>query len=400
MTTPETQQHILTVTQLNRFIRNWLEQDMGTIQVEGEISNLTQAASGHCYFTLKDSSAQLRCVFFRNRHFTNQTPPQNGQLIIAQGKLSLYEARGDYQLIIDVIEEAGVGELYRAFQLLKTKLAALGLFDAERKKPIPSIPHCIGIVTSPKGAALHDIMTTITRRYPLAQTRLYPSDVQGAQAASQLIQAIAQANHDAQCDVIILARGGGSMEDLWSFNHEALAHAIANSQIPIVSGIGHETDFTIADFVADFRAATPTGAAEQVTPDWKKLEQQFQTLGERLRLAMMRFLKEKQQQLAYEAQKIGSPKRLIETHEQTLDYLTRQLNQLMTFFMTQKKHSLSALIQSLESHSPLATLARGYAVATKEHKLLFTTENLAINDTIDVQLARGQLTCTINKILP
>ncbi len=400
MTTPTTQQHILTVTQLNRFIRNWLEQDMGTIHVEGEISNLTQAASGHCYFTLKDTSAQLRCVFFRNRHFTNQAPPKNGQLIIAQGKLSLYEARGDYQLIIDVIEEAGVGELYRAFQLLKTKLAALGLFDAERKKPIPSIPHCIGIVTSPKGAALHDIMTTITRRYPLAQTRLYPSDVQGAQATSQLIQAIAQANHDAQCDVIILARGGGSMEDLWSFNHEALAHAIANSQIPIVSGIGHETDFTIADFVADFRAATPTAAAEQVTPDWKKLEQQFQTLGERLRLAMMRFLREKQQQLTYEAQKIGSPKRLIETHEQTLDYLTRQLNQLMTFFMTQKKHTLSALIQSLESHSPLATLARGYAVATKEHKLLFTTENLAINDTIDVQLARGQLTCTINKILP
>ena len=399
MTDIATQRPILTVTQLNRFVRNWLEQDMGIVRIEGEVSNATQASSGHCYFTLKDTGAQLRCVFFRNRHtvHSNQAP-KNGQLILAQGRLSLYEARGDYQLIVDTIEEAGLGELYRAYQLLKTKLAAEGLFDPQRKKPFPTIPTCIGIITSPTGAALHDISTTLARRYPLAPTILYPSEVQCALAAPQLILAIERANQEKRCDVIILARGGGSLEDLWPFNNEALAYAIAKSVIPIVSGVGHETDFTIADFVADHRAATPTAAAEHVTPHWQQLHAQFQTMEKRLLQAITRLMQQKQIRLTHDLQKLASPKRLIHTHWQTLDYLTRQLHQSINRFIMQKKHALSLASLALDSLSPLATLARGYAIATCRDHVLFSPDNLQLGDPIHVQLAKGHLLCEVTSL--
>jgi exodeoxyribonuclease VII large subunit len=389
------QNQVLTVTQLNRAIRNWLECDIGAVCVEGEISNLIQAASGHCYFTLKDTSAQLKCVFFKNRY--TKKPPQNGQLVLAKGRLSLYEARGDYQLIIDNIEEAGLGELYRAFIVLKEKLTAAGLFDLERKKPIPMISNCIGIITSSKGAALQDIMTTIRRRYPLASTILYPSDVQGSQAATQLIRAIEKANQEQHCDVLILARGGGSLEDLWPFNHEELAYTIAKSYIPIVSGIGHETDFTIADFVADYRAATPTAAAEKVTPQWQQLHEQFHTLEKRLLTAMQRVLQQKQQRLKYAMQQVASPKQLIQKHEQNVDYLTRQLHQTLTNLMMQKKHTLHCATLALDSLSPLATLTRGYAVATHEGQVLLKASEVALNTIIQVRLAEGSLQCKVMK---
>ena len=391
-----TQRTVLTVSQLNRFVRNWLEQDMGLVCIEGEVSNATQATSGHCYFTLKDANAQLRCVFFRNRHTSSSHhAPKNGQLILAQGKLSLYEARGDYQLIVETIEDAGLGDLYRAFQLLKTKLATEGLFEASRKKTLPTIPNCIGIITSPTGAALHDITTTLARRYPIAPTVLYPSDVQGAQAATQLVRAIERANQENRCDVLILARGGGSLEDLWPFNSEALAYAITKSSIPIVSGEGHETDFTIADFVADHRAATPTAAAERVTPHWQQLHAQFQAMERRIQSAIVRFIQQKQLRLTHDIQKIASPKRLIHAHWQTMDYLTRQLHQAMNRLLTQKRHAAHLAALALEAMSPLATLARGYAIATCHDHVLLNRDDAQLGDLIHIQLAKGVLLCEV-----
>jgi exodeoxyribonuclease VII large subunit len=396
MIPPTSQRSIFTVSQLNRFIRNWLEQDMGLVHIEGEISNATQASSGHCYFTLKDSTAQLRCVFFKNRHTTGtKYTPTNGQLVIAQGKLSLYEARGDYQLIVETLEEAGIGDLFRAFQLLKTKLAAEGLFDASRKKSIPSIPQCIGIITSSSGAALHDIATTLARRYPLAPTVLYASDVQGAQAALQLIQAIERANQENRCDVLILARGGGSLEDLWPFNNEQLAHSIANSKIPIVTGIGHETDFTIADFVADYRAATPTAAAEKVTPHWQQLHELFQRLEQRLQTAIQHLFQQKKLNLAHCIQQLSSPKRLIHTHWQTIDYLTRRLSQSMQQQLTQKQHAVRLAAIALDSLSPLATLARGYAIASHRGVVIKSNLDVVPGDSINLQLKQGTLMCEV-----
>ena len=368
----------LTVTQLNRFIRQWLEQDLGEVRVEGEISNATHAASGHCYFTLKDAHAQLRCVYFRNRkRLTTPFVPANGQYVLIKGMLSIYEARGDYQLIVEDISEAGLGPLHQAFLQLKAKLNAAGLFDIERKQSIPTLPRCIGIITSPKGAALHDILTTLKRRYPLAKTKLYPCEVQGNQASLQLINAVTEANQQPQCDVLIMARGGGSLEDLWPFNNEQLAYAIAQSTIPIVTGIGHQTDFTIADFVADFRAATPTAAAEKVTPDWTQLLQLFQHLKERLKQSMQRTLR---------------------AHWQNLDYLTRQLQQLSQRHLTQKKHELMLLTEALDRLSPTATLLRGYAIVTHQNTVVLDAHRLQCGDTIHLELARGQLTCLVSSI--
>ena len=432
---------ILTVSQLNRHVRTYLEYEMGEVSVEGEISNLSKPASGHFYFTLKDATAQVRCVYFRNRHVgAAGHGVQNGQQVVARGKLSLYEARGDYQLIVEQLDEAGQGDLYRQFELLKVKLAALGLFDAARKQPIPRIPDCIGVITSATGAALHDILTTLGRRFPLIPVIVYPSDVQGKQAAPQLVKALQRANSENRCDVLILARGGGSIEDLWAFNDEQLAHAMANSHIPIVSGVGHETDFTIADFVADLRAATPTAAAEAVVPDGLDLLARLQMIQASLVSAISRFIKHKQLLLNHEVQKIASPGRLINTHWQTLDYLERHLHRAQGQLLAQKKHRLHLSIIRLEAKhpglllqqarvrvqnleinliqkmdvkitqfrqhfmqqlvtlhavSPLATLDRGYAIATYRKKVLLDSQQVKAGDVIDVRLARGALVCEV-----
>ena len=407
---------VLTVSQLNRHVRTYLEHEMGEICVAGEISNFIKPASGHFYFTLKDAGAQIKCVYFRNRHASGATSAfQNGQQVLANGKLSLYEARGDYQLIVDQLKDAGQGDLYRQFEALKLKLAALGLFDAARKKSLPRLPGCIGIITSRSGAALQDMLTTLARRFPLIPIQLYASDVQGKQAPLQLIQALQRANLDARCDVLILARGGGSMEDLWAFNDEHLAYAIANSRIPIVSGIGHETDFTIADFVADVRAATPTAAAETVTPDWLDLMARLNLIQASLMTAISRYIQHKRLLLTHQIQTIASPGRLIRTHWQTLDALDRQLHRAMHQALTQKQHRFCLAITriqachpgllyqqaqwrvrrleadlmqamrtmlaerkqrfitqlaTLQAVSPLATLDRGYALATFKHQVL------------------------------
>ena len=393
-----TERPILSVTQLNRLVRNWLENDLGVMRIEGEVSNVTSASSGHCYFTLKDTTAQLRCAFFRNRYnLHTHTAPLHGQSIVAQGKLSVYEARGDYQLIVESITTAGIGELFRLYVALKAKLQAAGLFDPSRKKSLPRLPHCIGIITSAHGAALHDIMTTIQRRYPLAATRLYPSDVQGTQAAAQLIKAIQTANREQACDVLILARGGGSLEDLWPFNDEALAYAIVESALPIVSGVGHETDFTIADFVADLRAATPTAAAEAVTPDWPQFVAQFHLLNTRLLTAMQRLLERLRQQHRQLNQRLSAPWRVIESHWQNLDHLQRHLMQIMQQLLTQKQHALELAVLNLHTLSPLATLSRGYAIATHYEHVLLSSHQVNLGDSIQLQLALGQLRCRVEE---
>lgn len=435
---------ILTVTQLNRQIRVFLEHEVGEVCVEGEISTISKPSSGHFYFTLKDASAQIRCVFFRSRkNEDTDNILQTGQQVIATGQLSLYEARGDYQLIVNTLEAAGQGDLYRQFEQLKEKLRARGLFEQERKKTIPLFPQIIGIITSSSGAALHDILTTLARRYPLAQVLIYPSDVQGKQAVFQLMMAIQQANQDMRANVLILARGGGSIEDLWPFNDEQLAYAIAESQIPIVCGVGHETDFTIADFVADLRAATPTAAAEAVSPNQIELTALFHSLQHRLQNAIQRFLIQKQLHLRHQSQKLSSPQQLIQSYWQTLDYRMNQLNQamqqqirysqhqfqmlltrfnassplqlfqqkqnrtqslsrqLVSFIQTiyQQYHAkLQMLLGKLDIVSPLATLERGYAIVMYGDNVLLRSKDVNIGNAVNIQLGQGKLICEVQHV--
>ena len=438
-----TSRQVLTVTQLNRQVRSWLEHEMGLISVEGELSNLSKPTSGHFYFTLKDATAQLRCVYFRNRH-EHTHPLQNGQQVLVNGHLSLYEARGDYQLIVEQLQDAGEGDLFQQFEQLKTKLAALGLFETSRKRTLPRFPTCIGVVTSASGAALRDILTTLNRRFPIAHVIIYASEVQGKQAAPQLIHAINLANQDKRCEVLILARGGGSIEDLWAFNDEQLAHTIANSAIPTVSGVGHETDTTIADFVADLRAATPTAAAEATTPNALDLLSFFQTMEKQLQRAILRYMQHQQLRLGHQLQKLTSPRQLIISHWQSLDYLKNHLRHALQQLVMKKKATLqhtavrleaknpvlllqqaktqlqqleNALIQQATSNittlkqaftnqlatlhavSPLATLHRGYAIATCNNSILFNSQQVQLGSRIEVRLAKGSFTSeVINKV--
>ena len=441
-----TQTPVLSVSQLNRQVRSWLEHEMGIVNVEGEISNLSKPASGHFYFTLKDSTAQIRCVYFRNRHSGSDfIRLQNGQQVLINGNLSLYEARGDYQLIIEQIHEAGEGDLYKTFELLKTKLMALGLFEATRKRPLPRFPHCIGVVTSASAAALRDILSTLERRFPIARVLVYTSEVQGTGAAQQLIDAINRANHDQRCDVLIVARGGGSIEDLWAFNDELLAHTIFNSGIPIVSGVGHETDFTIADFVADLRAETPTAAAVAVTPNWLELVAFLQRIETQLLTSITRFIKHQQLMLQHEAHKLTSPKQLVSSHWQSLDYLSARLQHALQqiiaknrtlihdvnhrleatnpallvqlasqrlkhlehglvqqahFKINNLKQQFLSLLATLHAVSPLATLDRGFAIATCKKKVILDSQTVTVGDVVDIRLAKGEIRAKITATSP
>ena len=285
---------VFTVSQLNRLVRQLLEQDLPAMWVEGEISNLARPASGHLYFSLKDDKAQIRCALFRGRgRETGRGPafiPANGQQVLARGRISLYEPRGDYQLIVDHLEPAGEGLLRRRLEELKRALAAEGLFDEARKQALPALPRRIGVITSPSGAAVRDILHILRRRFPAIPVVIYPVQVQGEQAKFDIVRALEIATARAECDVLILARGGGSLEDLWAFNEESVARAIADCPIPLVSGVGHEIDFTIADLVADVRAPTPSGAAELVVPDSQAWLRQIQGLEHRTALAATRVL--------------------------------------------------------------------------------------------------------------
>jgi exodeoxyribonuclease VII large subunit len=287
----QTGRNVFTVSRLNREARMLLERGFGVVWVEGELSNFSQPSSGHWYFSLKDRDAQLRCAMFRLKNAGLGFIPKAGQQVLARGRISLYEPRGDYQLIVEHLEEAGIGALRREFERLKEKLAAEGLFDVKRKRNLPRFPRRIGVVTSPSGAAIRDVLHILARRFPPASVLIYPTPVQGAVAAPAIVEALETASARAECDVLIVARGGGSLEDLWSFNDERVARAIYASSIPVVSGIGHEIDFTIADFVADARAPTPSGAAELVTPDRAAYIEALARTGERMSACIRRELR-------------------------------------------------------------------------------------------------------------
>ncbi|MGZ8221408.1 MAG: exodeoxyribonuclease VII large subunit [Methylobacter sp.] len=439
--------NIITVTQLNRETSQLLAEHFLSVLVEGELSNIAQPSSGHIYFTLKDANAQVRCAMFRTQQRRLAFKPENGKQVIVKAQVSLYEPRGDYQLIVEHIEEAGDGALRRAFDALKLKLSEQGLFDAVHKQPLPTLPAAIGVITSPSGAAIRDILTVLRRRFAAIPVIVYPVAVQGDNAKHEIARAIATANRLKQCDVIILGRGGGSLEDLWAFNEELVARAIYDSEIPIISAVGHETDFTIADFVADLRAATPSAAAEHASPDQQQWLSRFVYLESRLQQQLQRKLNQKQQALDWLTQRLqqqhpgqklarnarrmdelearlkqaihtklrhiaGSveaktaklwqhnPAVTINSHKQRQEYLSRRLIAATAHKLEQLKQRLLNSSQTLHAVSPLATLNRGYAMAINPStgEIIRSTEQISVGDKVQTRLAHGRFTSQVTDI--
>jgi len=431
---------IWSVSRLNGEIRAVLEGSFPLLWVEGEISNLATPRSGHAYFSLKDEHAQVRCALFRNRRMRLRFQPKDGDRVLVRARISLYEARGDFQLIIEHMEPAGEGALQRAFEELKARLEAEGLFDARRKLPLPAFPRCIGVVTSPTGAAVRDILQVLRRRFPGLPVIIYPTLVQGEGAAEEIAGALRLADQRKDCDLLILARGGGSLEDLWAFNDEALARTIAGLRTPVISAIGHETDFTIADFVADRRAPTPSAAAELATPDGEQLARQLEVLGGRLGRAMrgrlgtegqrlehqhhrllmlhpLRRIHEQQQRLdelgmrmeaamnnrlARHRQSLGalesrlrllSPARQLRTLAAALMRQREQLQTVMEHRLSRDRLQLEGLARELHAVSPLQTLARGYSITMEAEtgKVITRADEVAPGTRIRSRLEEGEL---------
>ncbi|HEX4300811.1 MAG TPA: exodeoxyribonuclease VII large subunit [Gammaproteobacteria bacterium] len=354
------ERRILSVSDLNRAARGLLEGGFPLLWVEGEISNLARPASGHLYFSLKDSQAQVRCALFKNRGQLLRFKPADGMKVLVRGRVSLYEPRGDYQFIAEHLEEAGHGALQRAFDELKARLAKEGLFDPALKRPLPTVPRRIGVITSPSGAALHDILTVIRRRYPLARVILYPTPVQGEGAAAKIAAMIGTASARAECEVLILARGGGSLEDLWAFNEEPVARAIRACRIPLVSGVGHEIDFTIADFTADLRAPTPSGAAELVTPDSSEWQRRLAQREEQLHRSQLRLLQDLHRRLDWCSERLRQlhPSRILRDRSQRLDELQLRLGRCARTHLRHERSRLAGLQAALYAHGPLQQLRR------------------------------------------
>ncbi len=355
------QQQIFTVTRLNSAVRMILEQDLGLVWLTGELSNLAMPSSGHWYFSLKDISAQVRCAMFKGNNRRVPFRPQDGMQVLVQARVSLYEPRGDYQLIIESMQPAGDGMLALRFEELKRRLGSEGLFDEGRKRPLPREPRAVGLVTSATGAALHDMLTVLKRRSPDLPVFIYPTQVQGSAAISQIVAAITLANRRAEVDVLIVGRGGGSLEDLWCFNEEVVARAIAGSAIPVVSAVGHEVDVTISDFAADLRAPTPSAAAELVAPDRSARAQRLLHLKQRLVQAISRRQTAASHQFALLQKRLDhqDPKRRLEQQSQRLDELSGRLQQLLNLRLHQGERRLANLELRLQARSPSTLLAAG-----------------------------------------
>ena len=430
---------VYTVSRLNQEARVLLERGLGVVWVEGELSNFTQPSSGHWYFSLKDRGAQVRCAMFRLKNTVLGFTPKAGQQVIARGRVSLYEPRGEYQLIVDTIEEAGVGALQREFERLKAKLAAEGLFASERKRALPRFPRRIAVVTSPTGAAVRDAINILARRFPPAAVLVYPTAVQGAAAAPAIVQALQLASARMDCDVLILVRGGGSLEDLWSFNDERVARAIRACALPVVTGIGHEIDFTIADFAADARAPTPSGAAELVAPDrvacleaLMRMEgrmtactrRELRVVSSRLTAVSMR-LKQAHPglRLTHQAQRLDdleqrlagavrgvlhtsrhrlsetlsrlmqrSPEHLVRECGRRAEVLRTRLEHAAEQYVSRLSHRVALADKTLNMASPLATLARGFAIVTRADGTVVTDAgSVAAGEEIEARLASGRL---------
>lgn len=444
----ETSPHgeVYTVSRLNSEVHTLLESEFPLLWVEGEVSNLARPSSGHWYFSLKDPQAQVRCAMFRNRNQYLNFKPRDGLQVLIRARISLYEARGEYQLIAEHMEEAGHGALQRAFEALKQRLAAEGLFDAAHKRPLPRFPRRVGVITSPTGAAIRDVLSVLRRRYPALPVLVYPVPVQGEGAGERIAQAIRTASQRQDCDVLILTRGGGSLEDLWAFNEEVVARAIYDCQIPLVCGVGHEIDVTIADFAADMRAPTPSAAAELVSPDAHALAQQFARQGLRLHELMAQRLRAHGQQLQWLSQRLEHrhPSQRLQQSNQRLDELERRLQRAMdlglanreqrlarltTHFsalsparrmerltdtvaglelrlraavhrrMDQSRARLEAQAGALNALSPLATLGRGYAIVRRERDgtIVRRAREVETDEQVSAQLGEGKIICRVEK---
>jgi exodeoxyribonuclease VII large subunit len=411
----------ITVSQLNRQVKTLLEKGLARLWVEGELSNIARPASGHLYFSLKDANAQIRCAFFRQRQRGPTIGLKNGDQVLAFGRVSLYEPRGDYQLIVEQVEPAGEGALKRQFEVLKKKLAAEGLFDEDRKQALPDLPERIGVITSPSGAAIRDILTVLGRRFPSIPIVIYPAAVQGEAAPGELSAALETAVRRDECDVLIIGRGGGSLEDLWAFNDEGLARAIAACPIPVISAVGHEVDFTISDFVADVRAPTPSGAAELVVPDREDWLRAINSYAARIARLGQRTLEDRGQTLDWLTRRLvqTSPQQtLLRQHERLTDMqrrlrlamrqsvaqpgpaiasLWQRLRVAGSQPIAQAQHRLQLAARGLHAVSPLATLDRGYAIVEdlESGKVLIDVNDATVGNDIRARLANGELTATV-----
>jgi exodeoxyribonuclease VII large subunit len=439
---------IYTVSRLNQEARALLEGEFPLLWVEGEVSNLSRPSSGHLYFSLKDARAQVRCALFQNRALLFRADPRNGQRILARGRVSLYEARGDFQLIVEYLEEAGAGALRQAYDALRLRLERAGWFAPERKRPLPRFPQRIGVITSPTGAALRDVLSVLRRRCPHLPVLIYPTPVQGDSAADRIAETIRLAARRRECDVLLLVRGGGSLEDLWAFNEEPVARAIFDCPIPLVAGIGHETDVTIADFAADLRAATPTAAAELASPDRLEWLRRVRLLDERLTEAWRRRLTDPRQRLDALARRLdrAQPRHRLRDRAQQLDDLDQRLRRALRNRLNQERwrlagsagqlqartpiirlrvahqrlgeweqrlleamrrrlressQGLSHLCETLHALSPLATLQRGYAIVRRrpDGVILRRASDAGVGESLDILLGQGRLECEIKAVL-
>ena len=430
---------ILSISELNKTVKGLLEKEFPFIYVEGEISNFSRPSSGHWYFTLKDEKAQIKCAMFRNQNRLVPFEPENGQQVVLYGKVTLYEGRGDFQIITTSLEVSGDGELRRSFERLKVSLQKEGFFDQKKKKAIPKFPNNIAIITSPTGAAIKDIFSVVYRRFPALGMTVIPTQVQGEEAVPQIVDAIETANKEqSSYDLILLSRGGGSLEDLWAFNTEPVAKAIFNSSIPVVSAIGHESDFTISDFVADLRAPTPSSAAEQITPDAKMIKNDISETSDRLIRAARRVTDSRQSELSHLIRRIRHPSSRLNEFSQRLDDLERrilsrisnllrikksklaerkistpiqkiqqvndrakQLSKLMSqsyaTLIKNRQASLNEKSSQLEALGPLATLKRGYAIVSDETngKIIRNSDEITEGEKLEIRLSGGALTAQV-----
>lgn len=390
---------IFSVKEINRLVRELLEQSFPSFWISGEISNFISASSGHWYFSLKDDEAQVRCTMFKNKNMAADWVPKNGEKIEAKCFIGLYEARGEYQLNIELIRHAGTGLLSEAFNQLKEKLLKEGLFETSRKKLIPPFPKSIGVITSPTGAAIEDILITLKRRSPHIPIFIYPSLVQGKEAPLAIVKAIETANIRMECDVLILARGGGSIEDLWAFNEEIVARAIVASKIPTITGVGHETDTTIADFVSDLRAPTPTGAAELVTSHTVELIKTIQVYKNQLNKVMAGIIRELMQKIDYLEKRLISPRQQIQRQKEQIHQYIQRINQSMRNAMIQYRLNIDKLKLNLDHLSPHAVLSRGYSIITNvDGQIVNNANQLKLDDKIRIQLNHGQADATISDL--
>ena len=395
---------VFSVAQISRYLKEVLASDeiLQDVWVRGEISGCKTYSSGHCYFTLKDAEAQLPCVFFKHARQRSDAPAlRDGMAIAANGHISLYERDGKLQLYVEQIELIGDGALFLRFEKLKARLAAEGLFDAERKRALPSQPAVVGIVTSLQAAALRDMLRVLRTRYPLAEVLISPTLVQGAEAPDAIAAALDLLNEQGDADVIIVGRGGGSIEDLWAFNEEVVARAIARSRIPVISGVGHETDFTIADFVADYRASTPTAAAAAAVPDIQEWRDSLQQKEQVLTLLMEERFENMREKLANSQRDLlrASPQRLLERQQQQLDDTAALLQTRMEHILSLQRERLRGLALGLHSLSPLLTIARGYAIVRRESNAAVVTSirQVQAGERLTIQVVDGHIPVTVSQ---